>query len=54
MVEVARPNTTLGLVLIEKDKEMPEKRIQQISKEILQEQIAEFAIFALHNSSGIR
>lgn len=54
MLQVARLKTKLGLVLIDKDKEMPKKRMQQISKEIPQEKITEFAIFALNNSSGIR
>jgi hypothetical protein len=54
VVEVARLKTKLGLVLIDRDKEMPKKRMQQISKAIPQEQITEIAIFSSHNSSGIR
>ena len=37
--------TKLGLVLIDKDKEMAKKRMQQISKDIPEEQITEFAIY---------
>jgi len=37
--------TKLGLVLIDKDKEVAKKRMQQISKAIPEEQITEFAIY---------